>query len=196
MEKFKSKISSLTPKICHYRLLISTPTVVIDHLAERCKNHCPYLLSVISYDMLPLIEKSRPGYSEMVKRYLDNEHIGFCIIDQDCIASMAWLFYNNRPYSVKVTYYPLPPKRAWFHAAWTHPSYRGRGFHKILIYYRALYIAKYLTEQSSLIFIEANIDPHNFVSFNNYKKCGFSENGDIYVFSFLKGCFSWKRSMS
>ena len=195
MARLSGHFSALVPQFTHYCLLISTPDIVVDHTEDRYKRCYPYSVLKVSYDMLPLVEKSRPGYSTIAEKYLDDGHIGFCVNDRDFIASMAWVYYNDKPSKVRVTYFPLLPNRAWLHADWTNPIYRGKGLHKLLIYHRARYVMELFPQQASPILLKSNINPCNLASLNNYKKCGFKENGDIYIFKFWKGCFSWKRSL-
>jgi len=193
--QLKRYISTMLPRLTRYNLFISTPDAIINSLENRYKNYSFDNISKISYHTLPLIEKSRPGYTSMAKKYLDNGHTGFCVVDQNCVASMRWLYYNDTTSKMKVSYFPLLPNRVWFHASWTNPIYRGKGLHKFLIYYSACYLKNLLTQQSPSLFVEANVDPNNQISSNNLKKSGFEENGDIYVLRFWRWNFSWKKAL-
>jgi len=164
------------PRFATY-IVFSTTAGRIAETARQYSLSSEYEAVYVTPELRPNIERSRPDYWKMANQYLSAGHKGFCICQGSDIAGMAWLYYNNARTMKRVTYYPLEPNHVWFHADWVNPTFRNRGLHKSLVYYRALYVQSLLGD----VIVEANIDPRNTVSSRNYEILGFCREGKLRV---------------
>jgi len=139
-------------------------------------------LKLIKCEDLGIVERSRPGYSKMALKYLNNKDIGICVMVEDLIVAMGWSSVNNSSKLVYSSYFPLQPGTAWFHSDWTSERFRGNGYHKALIRAR---IEEVLMRYGIDINVLTNILPTNEVSVSNYEKMGFLRIGYLQVIDFL-----------
>lgn len=172
-----------------YRLLVVTPARLLAAYTASGLDPAENIVTAISADTLAAIETARPGYGPMAGRYLASGHLGFAAWSESRLAALAWLYRNGSQESQRVSYYPLDAGRIWFHAAWTHPAFRGRGLHKRLLQAQAQYVQA--THGEAII--EANIAVGNTISMHNYLVCGFADCGSLIVLRIGRNRFAWKR---
>lgn len=116
-------------------------------------------------------------------------HSGLFIIDNDEIVAMGWWITNSEdtPRRVK-KYFMLPSGHSYFHADWTAPSHRGRGYHRALIALRAQEV---IADSPNAVLL-ANIEPSNGGSIRNYARSGFRRDSIMNVRRL--GPFLWTRA--
>lgn len=131
---------------------------------------------------LPDIEHCRPGYSSRAREYMVSGHHGILLWQDNHITGMAWHVTNESARTVRTKgYYPLLPGRTLFHADWIHPEHRGQGLHRVLISSRLNIVSG-----GPATLVEANIEPDNRSSIQNYERLGFILDRTLTV-------VSWRR---
>ncbi len=186
---FGSVVARVRRALRSYDILTATPGRVLPAAAAILDRLEGCLITGIGADTLPALETSRPGYGSTAQSYLDEGHVGFAIWCEGRIAAITWLFHNGGRRRRHVTYYPLDPGRAWLHASWTHPAFRGRGFHKALIVQRVQYVQEHYGDVVS----ETNVELGNQISAHNWVACGFVRSGSLYLLSAGGVQHAWKR---
>ncbi len=151
-----------------------------------------YSLERIRPELLPSIEKSRPGYLRVARRHFSAGSEGFCVRHQSVVCAIGWINVNSNRKTRRVWYYPLRPGHVWLCGDWVNPSYRGRGLHKCLLYHRALYIQ----ENIGNVVMEVNINPGNAISLHNYKRMGFQEQRMLKVLSLYWWSWCWETPLT
>jgi len=143
----------------------------------------------ITEELLEAIEIARPSYSKQAVTYLACGHIGLAAMHYGKIVGMAWMFCNNSSRRVRTIYFPLDPGRAWIHALWVHPDYRGLGLGQTLIVWGARTAIQVMGNEAIL---ETNILPSNAISLRVFEKLGFTAYGHLYLIRWAKWNFAWK----
>ncbi len=147
-----------------------------------------YTIASVTEEMLPAIERDRPGFGATAGRYLDDGHVGFAAWSQGRLAAMSWLAYNDRRCRRRVGYYPLDPRRAYLHAGMTMPGFRGRGLHKAMLVLRC----QFVQDTYGPTIMETLAEIHNDMSRHNCFACGFALSGRLYLFTMPRLECAWK----
>jgi len=162
----------VSPHVTTYDVCVATPETVVANYEREYEPPEKYSARVLTKDDLSLLEKARPCYASVAKERMSDGHTGIVALNENEVASIAWLYQNPTEVSTTVMYYDLGPKMSWFHSDWTAEKHRGEGLHTFLIYERA----KYALETGVTDAIESNISIENEISKHNYTKLGFDND--------------------
>jgi len=159
-------------------VLVATPKTIVDKYEREYEHPERYYTHILTEDNLSLVEEARPGYASVAKKRMSDGHTGIIALNEDEVASIAWLYQNTTEAATTVMYYDLGPNKSWFHSDWTAEKHRGEGLHTCLIYERA----KYALETDVTEVIESNISINNEISKHNYTKLGFDPDDQFTMF--------------
>lgn len=171
--------SALVPKIETYNIWSSPPRI-----PKEITHDSGFLIRELKLDDVKALDRARPGYGASAKRYFEEGHQCVGLLDGENISAFGWYYINDSSSETRKLkgYHPLYPEHALLHADWTHPEFRGRGLHKVLVSSRL----EILSCVSSVREIEAAIHPSNKPSEKSYVRAGFEVSRKLTVFSWLR----------
>ena len=106
---------------------------------------------------------------QLKKRYEEENKRGelcYGVISHETIVAYAWISLYYYPRSMDA----LPVKSAFIYDDYTHPDFRGKGYHKQLIEYRL-----YALQKMGYNTAYASVDLFNKASLKGFLKAGFTE---------------------
>ncbi len=111
-------------------------------------------------------------------RYLRKGHIGFLVVDlkRDECAGYGWIVIDK----AKIGHFNILGKNsAWLHTAFVEPTYRRRGYYKLIMKAKIEYLEKYYRDYD--VYVDARHD--NIPARKTHKALGFAEAGMYYYLS-------------